>query len=199
MQAHRDIEGDDHAGLDETMLQSVELRVSYRQGSEVIRRALQLTGDQHLGLRVGARQHPTAWGLIGFALMSADTLRDAVEAGVRFQDLSGAMVVWSAGEGDAGFTLWADLPDPALDPAIGTFLVEEAFSSVVTVTRLALGPDFRPRLVEFTFPAPDDIRPFDDLFGCPVRFTAPRNALVVYGAAPAGGVSDRWASRVLRG
>ncbi|ONI91105.1 AraC family transcriptional regulator [Saccharothrix sp. ALI-22-I] len=165
-------------GLDETMLQSVELRVSYRQGSEVIRRAVQLTGDEHLGLRVGARQHPTAWGLMGFALMAADTLRDAVETGVRFQNLSGAMVVWSAGQGDAGFTLWADLPDPALDPAVGTFLVDEAFANVVTVTRLVLGPEFRPRLVEFTFPAPRDPGPFEDLFGCPVRFSAPRNAFV---------------------
>ncbi|MEJ2851876.1 MULTISPECIES: AraC family transcriptional regulator [unclassified Saccharothrix] len=167
-----------HVGLDEAVLGSVELRVSYRQGSEVVRRALGLTGEEHLGLRVGARQHPTSWGLVGLALMAADTLRDAVEAGVRFQNLSGAMVVWSAGEGDAGFTLWADLPDPALDPAVGAFLVEEAFSSVVTVTRLALGPDFRPRLVEFTFPAPRDTRPFDELFGCPVRFSAPRNGLV---------------------
>jgi AraC-like DNA-binding protein len=165
-------------GLDETMLGSTELRVSYRQGSEVIRRAVELTGDPHLGLRVGARQHPTAWGPMGFALLAADTLREAVETGVRFQNLSGAMVLWSAGQGDAGFTLWADLPDPALDPAVATFLVEEAFASVVAVARTALGPGFQPEVVQFAFPAPVDRSGFDDLFACPVRFSAPRNALV---------------------
>jgi AraC-like DNA-binding protein len=167
-----------HVGLDEALLASAELRVSYRQGSEVIRRALELTGDDHLGLRVGARQHPTAWGLVGFALMAASTLREAVETGVRFQNLSGAMVVWSAGPADAGFTLWADLPDPAVDPGVGAFLVQEAFASVTTVTRLAVSPGFRPRQVEFTFPAPPDTTPFDEMFGCPVRFSAPRNGLV---------------------
>ena len=167
-----------HVGLDEAVLASAELRVSYRQGSEVIRRALELTGNDHLGLRVGARQHPTAWGLMGFALMAAATLRDAVETGVRFQNLSGAMVVWSAGPADAGFTLWADLPDPAMDPGAGTFLVQEAFASVVTVTRLAVGPEFRPRQVEFAFPAPPHTAPFADVFGCPVRFGAARNGLV---------------------
>lgn len=166
-----------HVGLDETLLASADLRVSYRQGSEVIRRALRLTGIDHLGLEVGARQHPAAWGLMGFALMSADTLGAAVETGVRFQNLSGAMVVWSAGQADDGYTLWADLPDPAVDPGVGTFLVQEAFASVATVTRSTLG-DFRPRQVDFAFPAPPDTTPFADLFRCPVRFSAPRNGLV---------------------
>lgn len=56
-------------GLDEVALRSEDLRVSYRQGSSVIRRALELTGGEHLGMSVGAAQHPTAWGLLGFALM----------------------------------------------------------------------------------------------------------------------------------
>ncbi|PWK85587.1 AraC-like DNA-binding protein [Lentzea atacamensis] len=167
-----------HVGLDEAVLQSTDLRVSYRQGSEVIRCALQLTGSDHLGLRVGARQHPTAWGLMGFALMAAASLRDAVETGVRFQNLSGAMVMWSAGQPDEGFTLWADQPDPAVDTGVGTFLVQEAFASVVTVTRHALGPEFRPRHVDFTFPAPPDTTPYAEVFGCPVRFSAARNGLV---------------------
>lgn len=167
-----------HVGLDEAVLGSAELRVSYRQGSEVIRRALQLTGNDHLGLRVGARQHQTSWGLMGFALMAADTLQDAIETGVRFQNLSGAMVMWSAGQDDAGFTLWADLPDPAMDEGVGTFLVQEAFASVVTVSRLSLGSAFRPKHVEFTCPAPRHTAPFADLFECPIRFSAPRNSFV---------------------
>jgi len=86
--------------------------------------------------------------------------------------------MWSAGPGDAGFTLWADLPDPAVDAGVGAFLIQEAFASVVTVTRLALGPEFRPRHVEFTFPAPPGTARFADVFGCPIRFSAPRNGVV---------------------
>ncbi len=165
-------------GLDERMLESADLRVSYRQGSEVIRRALRLAGNDSLGLLVGARQHPTAWGLLGFALMAAGTLRDAIETGVRFQNLSGAMVVWSAGQSDADFALWADLPDPEMDAGVGAFLVQEAFASVVTVARLALGAEFCLRRVEFAFPAPLDTTPYTGLFGCPVHFSAPRSGVV---------------------
>ncbi|MFJ5733150.1 AraC family transcriptional regulator [Streptomyces paradoxus] len=165
-------------GLDEAMMRSVALRVSYRQGSAVIRRALQLTGDPHLGLRVGAAQHLTSWGLLGFAQMAAETLREAIETGVRFQNLSGAMVVWSAGQEEAGYVLRAELPDPALDPTVAVFLAEEAFASVVTLTRLSSGEEFSPVSVEFTFPAAHRTGLFTELFRCPVRFGAARNRMV---------------------
>lgn len=168
-------------GLDETVMRSAALRVSYRQGSTVIRRAVELTGDERLGLKVGAAQHLTAWGLLGFALMADDTLRHAIGTGVKYQNLSGAMVVWSAGAGevDDAFVLRADLPDPAMDPVVATFLLEEAFASVVTLSRLAVSADFAPRVVEFSFPPPRQDDLFAALFGCPVRFGAPANRLVI--------------------
>ncbi|MFC9504355.1 AraC family transcriptional regulator ligand-binding domain-containing protein [Streptomyces sp. NPDC057002] len=165
-------------GLEESVMRSAALRVSYRQGSSVIRSAVELTGDPHLGLRVGAAQHLTAWGLLGFALLAAETLRDAIETGVRFQNLSGAMMVWSSAEEDTGYVLRAATPDPALDPTVAVFLTEEAFSSVVTLTRLSAGAEFAPRRVEFTFPAPQDPPLFAELFHCPVRFAATENRMV---------------------
>ncbi|MGW0838697.1 AraC family transcriptional regulator [Streptomyces sp. NPDC002787] len=167
-------------GLDETVMRSAALRVSYRQGSAVIRRALELTGDERLGLRVGAAQHLTAWGLLGFALMADDTLRHAIETGVKYQNLSGAMVVWSAGAGeeDDAFVLRADLPDPAMDPAVAAFLVEEAFASVITLSRLAVDPALTPRAVEFVLPPPREPGLYGALFACPVRFGAPANRMV---------------------
>ncbi|MEU6252500.1 AraC family transcriptional regulator [Streptomyces sp. NPDC047043] len=165
-------------GLDPTVMGSAALRVSYRQGSDVIRQAVERTGDEQLGLRVGAVQHLTAWGLLGLAMMAADTLQDAIETGVRYQNLSGAMTVWSARWEDAGYVLRADLPDPALDPTVAVFLIEEAYSSVVTLTRLSVGAQFAPQAVEFAFPAPRDTGPFDELFRCPLRFDAAGNRMV---------------------
>ena len=88
------------------------------------------------------------------------------------------MVVWSAGPEEAGYALRAELPDPALDPTVAVFLAEEAFGSVVALTRLSCGEEFAPQSVEFAFPAPRDTGPFTELFRCPVRFGAVRNRLV---------------------
>jgi AraC-like DNA-binding protein len=174
----------EQVGLDAVVMSSADLRVSYRQGSAVIRRALELTGDEHLGMSVGAAQHLTAWGLLGFAVMASDTLADAIETGVRYQNLSGAMVVWSCGRENGAFVLRAQLPDPSLDPAAGVFLLEEALTSVITVGRLAVGPSLAPRLVELALPRPVDANPYPGFFGCPVRFDAPVSQLVL---------DERWA------
>lgn len=174
----------EQVGLDAAVMGSADLRVSYRQGSAVIRRALDLTRDEHLGMSVGVAQHLTAWGLLGFAVMASDTLADAIETGVRFQNLSGAMVVWSCGPEDGAFVLRAQLPDPAMDPAVGMFLLEEALTSVMTVGRLAVGPSLAPRLVELALPPPAGTNPYPAYFGCPVRFDAPVSRLVL---------DERWA------
>lgn len=166
------------SGLDESMVRSPDLRVSYRQGAAVIQRALALTGDRHLGLRVGAAQHPTSWGLLGFALMASDTMEHAIRTGMKYQNLSGAMLAWSAAWEPDGFAVHVELPDPALDPAVAVFLIEEAFGGAVALTRLTVGPRFLPRRVEFAFPAPEDAEPFTRFFGCPVSFAAAHNRLV---------------------
>ena len=173
----------EQVGLDAVVLRAADLRVSYRQGSAVIRRALELTGDEHLGMSVGASQHLTAWGLLGFAVMASETLAAAIETGVRYQNLTGAMVNWSCGPEDGAFRLRAQLPDPALDPAVGMFLVEEALTSVITVGRHAVGPSLAPRLVELALPRPVGPNPYPGFFGCPVRFDAPVSQLVL---------DDRW-------
>jgi AraC-like DNA-binding protein len=166
-------------GLDEAMMASADLRVSYRQGSAVIRRALELTGDEHLGAVVGAAQHLTAWGLLGFALMATDTLQDAIVTGVRYQNLSGAMVVWSAEAHEDGFVLRAQLPDPAIDPGVAVFLIEEGLASVVKMSRLTIGAGFSPRLVELAFARPRGDDPHSEFFGCPVRYDAPVSQIVI--------------------
>lgn len=177
-------------GLDESMLRSPAVRVSYRQGAAVIEQALAMTEDEHLGLRVGAAQHPTSWGLLGFALIASDTLEHAIATGVKYQNLSGAMLVWSAAWEPDGFVVRVELPDPALYPAVAVFLIEEAFASAVVLTRLTVGPRFTPRRVEFAFPVAGDTEPFGRLFDCPVVFGSAHNRLVFDAA---------WARTVLPG
>jgi len=165
-------------GLDDILLRSSTLRVSYRQGSAVIRRAVELTGDDCLGLRVGTAQHLTAWGLLGFAQMAADTLWHAVETGIKYQNHAGSMVLWSASPEGSNLVLHADLPDSALEPSVAAFLAHEGFPSIVTLTRLAAWPSFAPRLVEFSCATPDDVGQFHDLFRCEVRFGGSGNRLL---------------------
>ena len=118
-------------------------------------------------------------------------LEHAIRTGVKYQNLSGAMLVWSAAPEEDGFVLRADLPDPALDPAVAIFLIQEAFASVLRLTRLTVGEAFAPRRVEFTFEAPSDAGAFGELFRCPVSFGAGRNRFVLSPASAATAMPGR--------
>jgi AraC-like DNA-binding protein len=68
-------------------LDSSDRRVSASDAAAVLRNALALTGDDGLGLEWGLRTRPTAHGYVGFAAMSAGTLREALELSTRFVHL----------------------------------------------------------------------------------------------------------------
>jgi AraC-like DNA-binding protein len=61
-----------------------EPRMSAIQWTRLVRRALALTQDPGLGYEYGLRMRPTAHGLLGFAAMSADSVRAAIEIVVRY-------------------------------------------------------------------------------------------------------------------
>ncbi|MFE9424806.1 AraC family transcriptional regulator [Kitasatospora sp. NPDC006697] len=172
----------DAVGLGPELLHRAELRISHRQGTAVIRRALELTGDPQLGLAVGAGQSLTARGQVGFALLAAETMWDAVELGIRYQDLAGAMVRFTAerpGADGGEFALRVELPAPEPDPGVAVFLVDEALANTVTFIRHGLGAGFAPLAVELAYPRPADDGPHSALFRCPVRFGAPANRCLV--------------------
>jgi AraC-like DNA-binding protein len=164
-------------GIEQHALDAPDLRTSYRQGSAVIQQGIRATGDTGLGLEVGAAQHVTSWGLVGLALLSSPTLGDALSLGVRHQNMTGAMLVWSLDRQGDEMSLRLDLPDPGLDPDVGVFLVDEGLASVVALVREGLGPEFTPRSVHLAFPRPAHADRYEEHFGCAVRFDRPSSSV----------------------
>ena len=86
----------DGSGLTAEALDTPDLRIPAAEAARIVFNALELTGDEGLGIELGLRSKPTQHGYVGFAAMSARTLREAVEVGARFLHLR---------QRDAGFTL----------------------------------------------------------------------------------------------
>ena len=157
-------------------LQQPDFRISYRQGSLMIRRAYKLIGDPALGLIVGSRETPISWGLVGFGMMSCRTLGEATTFGIRYQKEAGSLAHITLEETERTVAV---VTDPLFfDPDIEMFLIEEMFSSIVGVTRALVGADFKPAAVEMVYRRPAHASLYDALFDCPVRFGAPRNRFV---------------------
>ncbi|GGW40465.1 AraC family transcriptional regulator [Streptomyces xantholiticus] len=164
------------AGLSEAALSAVGQRVSYRQGSSVIREAIRDLGDPALGLAVGRRQRVTAWGLVGLGLQASPSLHDALRLGVRHHGVTGSMLDYRFETVPAGAAILATAR--YTDSGLRAFLLEEAFGSIVALIRDAWHEEFTPHSVAVRHPRPSYGEEYERWFRCPVTFDAPDDRLV---------------------
>lgn len=129
------------------------------------------------GLDTGLRYHLTTFGIWGYALISAPTMREAVNVGIRFVDLTSAFTaptVVQVGE-DMGLTFQA----PAGTAATRRFSVEREMAYVQVVIESLIGPGTRLKQVAFTHePDPETLPRYREVFGIEPDFGAERNLVV---------------------
>ncbi|GAB3265247.1 AraC family transcriptional regulator [Chitinimonas naiadis] len=143
-------------------------RLSYRQGSIMIRRALQMAPDRGLGLIIGERETIASIGLLGYAMMTSRTVGDAVVLGMSQQKFAGSMLQFDLEQDARTTVVTASLKFP--EPDIHMFLVEEAFASFLQIARSLAGIGFKPDWVDLAYPAPCYAAEYQRVFDCPVRF-----------------------------
>ena len=151
-------------------------RISFRQGSLMIKRALQMAPQAPLGLLIGERETIASIGLLGYAMMTCRTVGDAVALGMNLQKFAGSMLQFDLQAGKETTHVVASNRFPS--PETHVFLVEEAFASFLQVARGLAGNAFKPVRVELAYPAPPYVSEYERVFGCPVRFGQPANVFV---------------------
>jgi AraC-like DNA-binding protein len=176
-------------GLQRSQLIDPSLRVSYRQASTVIRRALRTFPEPDIGLVIGCSETPGSFGLLGLAMTTSRTFGDAMRVGIEHHKVCGALldVTFEAiDEHEVALMVWPRFNETALLP----FLCEELFASSLVMARQLLGPTFRPTGLDLTYPAPAYAQAYESLFPCPIRFGAQCNRVRV---------DSRWLQQELAG
>ncbi|GGA87095.1 transcriptional regulator [Brucella endophytica] len=151
-------------------------RVSFRQGREAILRAMTMAKGKALGLETGMREKITSVGLVGYAMLTAATVGEAVKLGLDLQKDTGSMLEFDTRVEADGIAVTA--ASRFHDPEIHVFLVEEAFASFMGIATGLVGEGFRPLRVDLAYPAPAHAEVYNQVFGCPVRFGQLGNAFV---------------------
>lgn len=151
-------------------------RISFRQGREIVLRALRMTKGRALGLETGIREKITSVGLVGYAMLTAATIGDAVNIGLALQKDTGSMLEFDKKDVAEGVAYTA--ASRFHDPDIYAFLVEEAFASFMGIGRELAGQDFRPLRVDLAYPPPPYASEYARIFGCDIRFGQLENAFV---------------------
>jgi len=156
-------------GILTSQLDDQRQTVTLRQEIRFHRNLLELSGDPTLGLRIGASYLPQRYGLLGYALMSAATLRHAVVIGTKFGDLT---FTWFGLAFDVAgntavfsfidrFDIDADVRNFLYDRDCAAALIDfsEIMGLRLVLDRVALPHDGHGRRADYR-----------EFFGCPVEF-----------------------------
>jgi AraC-like DNA-binding protein len=172
-------------GLDEVAVRDPQVRTSIQQYVQVGRNAVRLRPESEFGLRVGARLHMSSYGMYGYALLCAETLRHVLDTGARYRPLTGAVMSlrWFERNDRAVLSfpsmeeVQIERPGLALDAAeYRLFLEILAMGLVVGIVDI-MGSWCTPALTEFALPPPPYAKAAATALGCPVRFDQPVSEL----------------------
>ena len=148
-------------GVSEAELESPRARVPLKVENRLFELALEGSGDPLFGLHMGECIRPRFMGELGYASMSSATLRDAIELMIPFArvttEFADLRFEWHDNE------LWLILDTPFEDLPTSPHRVDA----------------FYPMAVHFRHRPHGDSGEYQRLFGCPVSFSQPCNALVI--------------------
>lgn len=163
------------ADVDRVMLTTEQLFALWRA-------VRQSSTNPAIGLEVGTEPRIERYDPVGMAGLYARSLGDALERIARYKRLTcpEEVTVTRETDGDGAqpvacvhfaFPLAIDTEPPAF--------VDTAFAWIMSIARRGIGGPFSPRRVELMQqPHPAAPTLHERYFGCPVRYGAPRNALI---------------------
>ncbi|MDC3983018.1 AraC family transcriptional regulator [Polyangium jinanense] len=163
------------AGASETDLVDPDLRVPMARYVALWRIAAPRFPKGSLGLTFGASFELDHGNLLTYMAAHAATLGEAVLQADRYRHLVHEMLLPALDleGGDACLRR-------VLHPSIGRIgaMAESIAATWVKSLSIYVGEAFRPREIWFQHPAPRDLRPYDEAFGCPVRFEMPETRMI---------------------
>lgn len=141
--------------------------------SQLIERALQLAGEPALGLLVGERLLVSTHGILGFAALQSESLRQAIGLLERYLALRTTLVslrlVHDEPARQAHIQLIPRYPLGAIERCV-LEAVMLAIKNVLDATSLG---NVRLEQASFPFPAPAYAALAEDMFNCPVAYAQP--------------------------
>jgi AraC-like DNA-binding protein len=142
------------------------------------RNLLALTGNPLLGLELGRRYTIENYGLLGYAFMSAPTLRHALTIIRNYGPLSFTLFKIdfqvSGNTASLRFSHQVDIP-----PDLITYYVDRDITAALFGGSTALQAPLQPAGVRLMHDGGNDAQAYRSCFNCPVEFNGPRSELLI--------------------
>jgi AraC-like DNA-binding protein len=155
-------------GLDPGLLDSPEGRIPIERYIAMENAAAAASGDPCFGLHMGEWAEPGNYSILGYLMMNARTLGEAMGKAATYYRIIGNLLSPSWRMGLGRITVILSAPGRTLSFSRHCF--EAAFSGQVALLRKISGRRIDPIEVGFSAPAPESDAEYKRVFRCPVRF-----------------------------
>ncbi len=162
--------------LDYMALNDAEARFAQDDMTRLWQRAVAVSGNPAIGLDMARQVMPAALNVVGYALMSSRNLKEGFARLVRYQRIIAEGADLDFQECSQGYRLSLVIHGDRLPPARQS--AEGSLAGCLTFCRWLTGTVLQPLEVSFQGCAPRDLEPYQRLFQAPLRFEAPRYALL---------------------
>ena len=175
----RDLDGSEllrRSRIDEARLADLRDTLNLEETSRIVNNAIEMTGDEGLGLSAGSHTPEHTLQLFGHLILAQSTLRDVFAALTRYGELLADGTTWSLREqGDeAMFCCSTVLPDCDLTRV----LMDYTLAFGCNIGRHFFRRNERLRAVHFRHAPPSYAERYESVFMSPVRFSQAQNATV---------------------
>ena len=168
-------------GLNTEQLANPNTRTSIEQLLIVGRNAIRLCHTPGLGLAIGRRLHVTSYGMYGYALLCAGTLRQAFDTALRYHPLATPVmrIQWKEDHEKATWVLsnYEDIQLPRVPHGLYRFFLEMQFAIHATLIKDIMGLWCLPARASFVGPEPKHAELLSSVLECPVTFENHQNEL----------------------
>ncbi|MDE2466632.1 MAG: AraC family transcriptional regulator, partial [Alphaproteobacteria bacterium] len=158
-----------HTGVTADQLEDMHARISHRQRLAIYRNAKRLARHPDIGLRAGARQRISDYGIYGYAMVSSRTFGDALMFALDHVAMAGAAVRQISFRIDGPTAILSSQGLDTLGDLL-PFAAEFWRSSTTSLYDRILEAPFPTTRMMFPFPAPEHWRSYERMFNCPIDF-----------------------------
>ena len=140
------------------------------------RLAVTRSGNPAIGLAAARVARPELFDVVGYAMMSAPDLRGLLERIARYFRIITESASFTVVADKDGYRTRFDLSHGG--PEVAWQRYAFFFLSLLSFVRWIMMRDLRPLAVELTTTAQDEVQPYQEPFGCPLRVGAAANAVL---------------------
>lgn len=166
------------AKLSRALLANPDQRIPVNAGAKLLEAAAEATACPTFGLRMAESRQLSDFGVMSLLISQQATLRDALATIIRYRHLVNESVAILLEEAGKTVTIRQEV----VLNAPSRQATELAIGVIFRLCRALLGPQWQPLSVNFTHPAPADLRVHRRLFGCPLAFDSEFNGIVCLAA-----------------